>query len=291
MITCNKQELVSNGYNLKIQNALLTDSHNPEKNSSGIVMLMMAALPTNDEKHSNIFKWGKEFFKVLSVCKNNVLQTYNHHGTSGKCFSFGNKPDYRNIDGVSVSTYSAKKCKDESKQSFIDCNIEFIENIFSDLVNERVEQLSRILPEIKLLLSPILNSAYEMQQTIDLTILTPLKVTKSGSWNSHIFVDSCTENFHVEKDCAYTCIHVPNQDFKKGINICEQPGFVFQLNNNQRVLLPFNRTVSIVYNAQCLSHRQVYYPENEKRENFFNVATYANENLFNHLRKTFNRLS
>ena len=109
--------------------------------------------------------------------------------------------------------------------------------------------------------------------------------------NLHIFVDSCTANYHVEKDCAYTCIHVPNQDFQKEKDICEQPGFVFQFNDSQRFLLPFNRMVSTIYNAQCLSHRQVYYPEEEEREIFFNVATYANEKMFNHLRKTIIRLS
>ena len=46
-----------------------------------------------------------------------------------------------------------------------------------------------------------------------------------------------------------------------------------------------------MYNTQCLSHRQVYYPKEDKINPFFNVATYANENFFNNLRKTLKRLS
>ena len=140
---------------------------------------------------------------MISICKNNVLQTYDHHGTSGKCFSFGNKPNYGNVNGVSVNIYSSKKSNDVSKQRCIDFNVEFIENIFSNVVNERIHKFSKIIPEINWLLSPILDSAYKRQQTIDRRILTPLKVSQSGCWNSHIFVDSCTANFHVEKDCAY----------------------------------------------------------------------------------------
>ena len=290
MIICNKHEIILNGFNSKIQNAVLTDSTNPSENSSGYVLLMMTALFKIDTPTEK-FKWDRDFLKMISSCKNNVLQTYDHHGTSGKCFSFGNKPDYGNVNGVSVNIYSSKKSNDVSKQRCINFNVEFIENIFSNVVNERIHKFSRIIPEINWLLSPILDLAYQRQQSIDRKILTPLKVSQNGCWNSHIFVNSCTSTFHVEKDCSYTCIHVPNQDFTKKDNICEVPGFVFQFNDSQRLIIQLNRMVSIMYNAQCLMHRQVYYPENGATDNFFNVATYANEKLFNHLRKTFNRLT
>ena len=131
MITCNKQEFISNGYTLKVQNAILTDSTNPEENSSGIVILMMTALP-KDDKHSEKVKWDRDMLRVISSCKNNVLRTYDHHGTSGKCFSFGNKPNYGNVNGVSINIYSTKKSYDVSKQRSIDSNVEFIENYFAN---------------------------------------------------------------------------------------------------------------------------------------------------------------
>ena len=64
MITCNKQEFISNGYNLKVQNAILTDSTNPEENSSGIVILMMTVLP-KDDKHFEIVKWNRDMLRVI----------------------------------------------------------------------------------------------------------------------------------------------------------------------------------------------------------------------------------
>ena len=154
-----------------------------------------------------------------------------------------------------------------------------------------METLSKILPETKVFLAPMLNTAYEIQKRIGQDILTPLKVTTSGSWNTHIFVDGVTQNFHSEKDCAYTCIHVPKQD--KIIDTCieSQPTFLFKLNDNQRIMLPLTMPVSFMYNAQLITHRQAYYPDNtQNMTSFINVSSYGNEKIFNHLRKTFQRI-
>ena len=159
---------------------MLTGSTNPEENSSGIVILMMTVLP-KDDKHYEKDKWDRDMLRVISRCKNNVLRTYNHHGTSGKCFSFGNKPNYGNVNGFSVNIYSTKKSDDVSKQRSINSNVDFIKNNFANLINERVHLFSKIIPEVNSLLSPILDLAYKMQQRIDQPILTPLKVTQSRS--------------------------------------------------------------------------------------------------------------
>ena len=63
-------------------------------------------------------------------------------------------------------------------------------------------------------------------------ILNPLKVASSGSWNIHIFVYGCTENYHTEKDCVYTYIHIPIQYSPTKATMNNKPSFLFQLNGN-----------------------------------------------------------
>ena len=161
----------------------------------------------------------------------------------------------------------------------------------ASLINGGVDELKRILPETNVMLAPILNTAFYIKK-IEKIILTPLKVSKSGSWNTHIFIDGCTEKFHAEKDCAYPCIHVPVQDFARNTTLNNKPSFLFQLNDTQRLLLPLSNPVSFMYNAQFISHRQAYYPDSEvNTESFVNVSSYGNKKLFEHLRKSFQRIN
>ena len=59
------------------------------------------------------------------------------------------------------------KKKDLSKQKTIDSTLDSIETNVAESINDRVSQLSRIIPEIKLLLSPILELDYKVQQELE----------------------------------------------------------------------------------------------------------------------------
>ena len=49
--------------------------------------------------------------------------------------------------------------------------------------------------------------------------------------------------------------------------------------------------LSFFYNASFLTHRQFFDPSSsDDLDKFYNISTYANEKLFNHLRKSFHRL-
>ena len=152
---------------------------------------------------------------MIKSCKKNMLHTYDHHGTTGECFSFGNRPVYKDTDGSTVGIYVDKKSTVLSRQAIIDENLSTLDKHLSSLINGGVDELRRFLPEAGFMLAPIINTAFEVQNLINRKILTLLKVTNSGSWNTHIFFNTCTEHFHTEKDCACTCIHVPVQDFPK----------------------------------------------------------------------------
>ena len=170
-----------------------------------------------------------------------------------------------------------KSSKIVSRQQIIERNLIQVESDIASLINGGVDELTRILPETHLMLAPILNIAFEIQNKIERKVLTPTKVTSSGSWNTHIFVDGCTEKFHTEKDCAYTCIHVPIQDYAINAMMNRKPAFIFQLNESQALLLPLTQPVSLMYNAQFICHRQAYYPESTHTESFVNVSSYGNK--------------
>ena len=290
LITADKKDCMTMLPAAKSKISILSNGGDENDISSGVILLMFAVLPA-DTTAINAKNWNKDMVTMIKRCKKNVLPTYDHHGTSGECYSFGNRPVYKNTDGSTVGIYVNKKSTVLSRQAVIDKDLLSLDKHLSSLINGGVDELKRFLPETGFMLAPIINTAYEVQNVIQRKILTPLKVTNSGSWNTHIFINGCTERFHAEKDCAYTCIHVPKQDLPKKRQLHQEPAFLVQLNGNQNILLPLTRPVSFMYNAQLISHRQVYYPEcNDNQPPFINVSSYANKKLFDHLRKSFNRI-
>ena len=208
MITCEKADCLKLFPCASCHISILTNEDNKNEVASGIVVIMFSILP-HDKNITKATKWNDDIVSLIRSCKTNVLPTYDHHGTTGKCFSFGNRPIYKNVDGISVGVYVNKKSKILHKQQKIDSNLEDLDEHVASLINGGVDEFKRILPETNVMLAPILNTAFSIQKSIGKNILIPLKVSKSGSWNTHIFINGCTEKFHVEKDCAYTCIHVP----------------------------------------------------------------------------------
>ena len=66
--------------------------------------------------------WNKEDYVMVRKCKPNIMaaSSYKHHGSSGACYAFGNKADYRMIEGVSVGTFTNVRVKNEMKQKAVD---------------------------------------------------------------------------------------------------------------------------------------------------------------------------
>ena len=78
------------------------------------------------------------YYDITKKCKDNSLKSYNHHGTNGYAYSFGNKPLYGNKDGSSVGIYSNKKSKDESKQYSINSKATMLESICSASIKQGI---------------------------------------------------------------------------------------------------------------------------------------------------------
>ena len=89
-----------------------------------------------------------------------------------------------------------------------------VENKFTDAINGGINNLKVIVPEIIHLICPLINVAYKRQQDVGINMLESQGTAYNRCWNSFLFVDGRTYNFHTEKYCAYTFIIVPLQDLK-----------------------------------------------------------------------------
>ena len=251
---------------------------------SGYVILMMSSL--SNRKLNGTFT--NQTYDIASRTKPNSLKSFEHHGTKGFNYSFGNKPLYGCVDGSSVSTYTTKKHRNKTKQECIIQEASYVHERCANQVVEGIRSLSVIIPELKNMLCPIINAAYDMQCKQPIDLLKNEVTSDVGCWNTFLFVEGRTDNFHCEDDCAYTFITVPQQQRRLYFHPQHEPCFLFKINETQTLTLPLHNDLSFIYNASFLTHRQRYEPVANKEENmFFNISSYANAKLFNHLRKSF----
>ena len=254
---------------------------------SGIVVLMTAVI----RNIINESTWTTNIHDMAKGCKTNSLSSYSHHGTKGFVYSFGNKPLYGNNNGSSVSVYATKKSKVPIRDAIIAQDAKYLENIASIALDHGISKLKNIFPEIHLLLSPFINAAFDKQSKEGIQLLDPRCTSNNGLWESFLFVNGRTDNFHREYDCAYTYITVPKQSINSQQHFTHQPTFMFQINEDQKISLQMTNDLSFFYNASFITHRQSYFPPVDNDDQpFYNISSYANEKLFNHLRKSFHRL-
>ena len=167
-----------------------------------------------------------------------------------------------------------------------------IEKKCAKVISNGVKLLNNIVPDIKHLLSPILDSANSIRTTLPDNILQVTPTSSDGFWNTMLYVNGCTSGLHTERDCTYTLITVPKQSFNIGKKQLEhKPMFIFKLKDNQQLIFPLVCGLTFVYNGCFMTHRQEYNRElNDNGPNFVNISSYGNEKIFNHLRKTFKRV-
>ena len=292
LIVAPKVEFLQHYPNAYVCGTVLTYNKFKTKKStppmSGYVILMMTSL--SSQNSNGLFT--NEIFEIASRAKPNTLKSYEHHGTKGFNYSFGNKPLYGCVDGSSVSTYTTKRNKNATKQECIIQDASYVHERCAKQVLSGIESLSRIIPELKNMLCPIINAAYDMQCKKGISLLQNVITSDVGCWNAFLFVDTRTDNFHCENDCAYTFITVPQQERRIYAHKQDGPCFLFKINETQTITLPLHNDSSFIYNASFLTHRQRYEPvANEGDNMFFNISSYANEKLFNHLRKSFDRFN
>ena len=120
----------------------------------------------------------------------------------------------------------------------------YLENLCGKALESGISTISNTFPEIRHLLCPIINAAYERQNTEAIELLSSRCTSDDGLWNCFLFVDGRTKDFHVENDCAYTFISIPRQFIDTKQHCTHQPTFMFKINNEQVISLQMTNDLS-----------------------------------------------
>ena len=84
-----------------------------------------------------------------------------------------------------------------------------VEIFFSYITTEGVDSLSYVVPDIKHLLSPILDTTHKNQKIMGDIVLKEMKTTYSGYWGTFIYINGRTGQLRTENCCTFTLITVP----------------------------------------------------------------------------------
>ena len=245
---------------------------------SGMILLCVCKLGATEQ--CNGIKWGHAEEKILKSIKTNTITATNrHHGSHGGYFLFGNKAFYGKVGSSSVSQYAVKASKNRT--------VDIIEELFSSEVSYVIDNVAKNISIVKELISPVVDVAYEMQRHQGDINLKEVCSKNSGIWKTSVTVDAYTKDFRTENDCTYTVIHVPMQ---VSLYKCHAYHFQFALNEKHNISIPLHQCTTILFSAKCLTHRQTFVDNNDhKKDVFINFGAYGNQQLFNHMRKTFVR--
>ena len=258
---------------------------------SGVVVLMLGALPRHNKKLLQRTVFTNEFYKEIRKAKSDVKKSFDHFGSVGEVYAFGNKPNYGIVDESSVATFVNKKSTVPHRNKTIEATADKIERLCAEVVADGMTLLSVIIPPIRKLVSPIIDGAVNTQTLLGIEVIKEVHTMPSGFWNCMLNVNGATNKFHSENDSTYSLIAVPNQPFPMTQDIESLPTFLFRLTANHHVMLKLEEHIYFVYNARFLAHRQASSKRFNTTHNFFNLSCYGDQKLFSHLKNTFDRLN
>ena len=267
--------------------------------SSNKILLFFAKHDSLKSPENNC-KWNSSILPMLKDTKPNICVQNgpnNHFRSQGYIAAWGNKAFYGKTEtNSSVSQYVTKSPKKSATKEQVEENDEFLEKIVADEVELSVVRISKYFPNIRTLIAPILQVAYEKQMDNCDVNFNLSKTSKDGLWQSELCINAITREFHTERDITYTLISVPQQYNDESSKRNPSPTyFLFQLDNDNIIGFKTTENTSFIFNGTMLTHRQFNQDGYEKESvqetiaNYHNIACYGNQRLFNHLRHSFRR--
>ena len=284
LITIDKEEAI------RLLPNLIVTSSTYNSDPSGIVVLMLTVFkPINP----NNKYWNTDDYKKIKKCKPNIIHSSNHHQSSGYYASFGNKGSFDKVVTSSVGQYTTKKKNTLAKQIPINIDATAYERMTAHEISRSVNDLSTIVPNIRSVISPVLEATYDLQSDDMKLNMKEVFTSKDGCWQSSLCINAITKEFHTEKDCTYTLISIPLQDCNHKKNKAHRYDFIFKINDRKHISIKLTPGTSFIFSGLYLTHHQNMSVDNEtiNESNFFNIASYGNKRLFTHLRKTINKLT
>jgi len=283
IVTANKDECTTH------LPSLICSCSTPHKEPTGVVVLMMTTWKpiSNHEK-----SWSMDDFKRVKKCKPNILKSSNHHKSSGFYASFGNKGSFdKNPDvNSSVGQYVTKKNECLAKQIQINKEATYYEKSAAQEISRSIKDFKLFLPKVNSIISPVIDASFDLQCSGNDINIKEGYASKDGCWQMSLCVDAKTDEFHNESDCTYTLISIPRQSYLTNNSTCNRYHFLFQLTGRKNLNVPLYPGTSVLFSGMYLTHRQHHIADTSSSTNvFFNVASYGNKRLFNHIKKSFNK--
>ena len=163
---------------------------------------------TLNRTDNGVVEWNRHHHGTMKKYKSNIIMGSNtHHGSSGYYYAYGNKTNHGMLGKSSISSYTSKKCKMQSQLRGA-CITELSQMELELGINE----LSKRLPILPSIISPIVTVAHKMQEIEGDINLKETSSSKSSLWQSNMCVNTETAEFHVESYCAYALIQIPRQE-------------------------------------------------------------------------------
>lgn len=261
-------------------------------NDTGVVVLFFGVVPP-PTKIKYKMEMNKSFAETIAKTKNNITKkgAANHHNSTGKYYSFGNKGAYKIVNNSSVGQYSNKNItarkykellKDAAKDAEQLCACHLLDSVLS--TQKHIRNMSKLI-------QPVLSTAYKIQDEIGSVNLKEVESTAGGMWQSSICINAKTTVFHTESDCTYTLCKIPNQTLAHDKNIDYQRMFFIQLNENETIAIPLVLNLTFVFTGMFITHRQHCHDySNHDGSVFINLISYGNKRIFDHIKKSFERV-
>ena len=131
---------------------------------SGVILLCLSIQKPsiNSSLIQQRILWGRLFQDMAKISRPNIMASpsMSHNGSNGLHYSFGNVGALKKVNKSPVGQYIIKKSTNKDKQDEREEITNLIDKMISVEPKIAVENLSTILPNLKMLRAPVLDVAF-----------------------------------------------------------------------------------------------------------------------------------
>ena len=142
--------------------------------------------------------------------------------------------------------------------------------------------MTKNIPNITNLIAPIINTDFALQEEKGYVNFKKFPLHDDDLWQTSIFINARTSEFHTESDSTYTAIHIPQQETKLKSG---EYHFVFKIKDRENVSITLSPGISFLFLGKILTHRQsctkAFSCDDEL---FINFSSYGTTLIFSYLK-------
>ena len=166
LITTSKNELIDD----KSSHVVATsswrynnDNYDGSYKPSGIVVLLLCKLDANRGRKGG--PYVIQYVDTIHQSKTNIIKgSSSHFGSEVKYYSYGNKGNYRMINGSLVGQYANKKFVKAISSEKCIFNAKLMEELAAQEIATCNDILCKVIPNFKMLLAPVITTGFNLQQ-------------------------------------------------------------------------------------------------------------------------------